>query len=548
MTLRIPELKFGTVKEVDGSSVSVKAENLELGFESNDYFAEVGAYINCGGLHGNTICAVSKVQVEEAEKKIVGENGQVTYEPYDLKRVTLAIVGTIDDGKFSRGISRLPLIGCDTYFLTSDQVNKVLGVDNEKDSKCFLVTEDEKEKAYLDLDKLLGRHTAILGTTGSGKSCTVASIIQSILKDYPYPRIVFFDLHNEYPSAFGHGEIENEVFHEKTQCVDWDDFSLPYWFLDLDEFIAIYYPDAGGTQIALIKNAIVSLKQSSPALGDIPTDRVSADTPIYFDINQLVEILKEQEDAITAVSKKEPIIKILKRLENVKDDPRYSFLNKGKDDMLDLAAYFDKLLGLSKKETKFLSILDLSGLPSDVRNVCIGVMARLCFDYRYWDLDPQELPMALVLEEAHTYIPEESSKRFALCKERVERIAKEGRKYGLSLLVVTQRPSNVSTTVLSQCGTYITLRLTNDNDQNKVRRLLPDTLAGQADILPSLRDGEALVSGDGIKLPRKVRFRTPAPFPKSNDIAYSKAWKEGVSQEYSTERTVRGWKLREKQK
>ena len=194
-----------------------------------------------------------------------------------------------------------------------------------------------------------------------------------------------------------------------------------------------------------------------------------------------------------------------------------------------------------------MNILDLSGLPSNVRNVCIGVLARLCFDYKYWDLDPETLPMALVLEEAHTYIPEESSTRFSLCKERVERIAKEGRKYGLSLIVVTQRPSNISTTVLSQCGTYITLRLTNDHDQNNVKRLLPDALSGQADILPSLRDGEALVSGDGIKLPRKVLFRKPSPLPKSNDIAYHKSWGKELSEDYTTELAIRGWKVREKQ-
>lgn len=549
LTLRIPELRFGSVKEVDGASISVKAESLEQKYASNDYFVEVGAYVNCGGLHGNTICIVSKVQVEEVDKKIIQDDGSFIYEPYDLKRVTLAIVGSIDNKNiFSRGISRLPFIGSDTYFLTSDQVNMILGVNENENSRCFLVTDDEKEKAYLDIDKLLGRHTAILGTTGSGKSCTVASIIQSILRDYPFPRILFFDLHNEYPSAFGHGDTKSEEFYNKTQCIKWDDFSLPYWFLDLDEFIAIYYPDAGGTQAATIKNAIVKLKQSSSQIGNIPQDRISADTPVFFDIKELVSLIKEEEGKQTSPSKKEPFIKILKRLENVIEDPRYSFLQKDKDGELDLSDYFINLLGLSEKNQKHLSILDLSGLPSDVRNVCIGIMSRLCFDYRYWDLDPQDLPMTLVLEEAHTYIPEEASSRFSLCKERIERIAKEGRKYGLSLIVVTQRPANVSTTVLSQCGTFITLRLTNDNDQNKVRRLLPDTLAGQADVLPSLRDGEALVSGDGIKLPRKVRFRSPKPFPKSNDIEYSKAWKDGVDDKYSTDKAIRGWKLRAKQK
>lgn len=210
-----------------------------------------------------------------------------------------------------------------------------------------------------------------------------------------------------------------------------------------------------------------------------------------------------------------------------------------------MSDYFTNLLGLYDKD-KYLNILDLSGLPSEVRNIIVGILTRLCFDFKYWDLDPENLPLTLVPEEAHNYIPEEESAKFSLCKRRVERVAKEGRKYGISLLVVTQRPSNISTTVLSQCGTFITLRLTNDLDQNKVRRLLPDTLGGQVDALPSLRDGEALVSGDGIKLPRKVRFNSPSPMPKSNDVRYHNSWTVGKPENYTISEIVDFWLKREK--
>ncbi|MDX2072643.1 MAG: ATP-binding protein [Haliscomenobacter sp.] len=188
----------------------------------------------------------------------------------------------------------------------------------------------------------------------------------------------------------------------------------------------------------------------------------------------------------------------------------------------------------------------LSGLPSEVRNICVGVLARLCFDYVYWDFDPEHLPFALVLEEAHSYIPEEDSVEFALSRKHIERIAKEGRKYGLSLIVVSQRPSNISSTVLSQCGTFITLRLTSDLDQNKVKRFLPDTLESQANTLPSLRDGEAFVTGDAIKLPRKVYFRKPSPTPKSNDVRYHKSWSEGIPSTYDLKEIVSNWKSNQK--
>jgi len=199
-----------------------------------------------------------------------------------------------------------------------------------------------------------------------------------------------------------------------------------------------------------------------------------------------------------------------------------------------------------KCDELILGKTDADSRALTVRAVCVGVISRLCFDFKYWDLDPENIPLNLILEEAHTYIPEDSDSKFNISKERVERIAKEGRKYGIGLTVVTQRPSNISTTVLSQCGTYIALRLTNDLDQNKIKRLLPDTLAGQVDFLPSLRDGEAFVSGDSINLPRKVQFKVPNPMPKSNDVRYHKSWQIGTPDDYSLKQLVDAWHKKEK--
>ncbi len=234
------------------------------------------------------------------------------------------------------------------------------------------------------------------------------------------------------------------------------------------------------------------------------------------------------------------------KIDDINKDSRYLFLKRNKQSKKELATYFIDLFGLNENSNKYLNIIDLSGIPSEVRNACIGVLSRLCFDYCYWDLDPENLPLALVLEEAHNYIPEETHSDNILCKRRIEKIAKEGRKYGLSLVVVSQRPSNVSTTVLSQCGTFITLRMTNDIDQSKIKRLLPDMLGDQANVLPSLRDGEALVSGDAIKLPTKVYFNKPNPEPRSNDVRYHVSWTKGTPELYSVEKIINSWKMREK--
>ncbi len=538
-TMRQDELKFASVREVDGVEISVKAEKLHSKFNEKKYYCEIGAYVNCGGEHGDTLCLISRVQVVEIEKtkKIDGEIHYITEE---INKVILSVVGTVSKGRFDRGAARLPTIGCNVYFLSDDQVNSIIGVESEADKEFFLVTNPEVNKTYLNLDKLIGRHTAILGTTGSGKSSTVASIVQSILNSYKCPRIVFFDMHNEYPDAFGFGEEHNDHFRSKTNCIAWSDFSLPYWFLDLEEFIGVFYPSAGSSQESTIKDIIKDLKREESGLTGGDCERISANTPLFFDINKLVKKLKELEDAESTATKKDPFAKLRLRFESVLDDSRYGFLKKDIDKKTSLSNYLKHILGMFESE-KYLSILDLSGLPSEVRNVCIGVLSRLLFDFKYWEKDPDDLPLALILEEAHSYIPEETEARFSLCKERVERIAKEGRKYGIGLIVITQRPSNVSTTVLSQCGTFITLRLTNDGDQNKVKRLLPDTLAGQADALSGLRDGEALVSGDGIKLPRKVQFKRPDPAPRSNDVKYHIAWESGPAEGYSLENATKAW-------
>jgi uncharacterized protein len=548
-SLRKKELKFGVIKEVDGNSVSLRADVLECDFEGNTLCAEVGAYVNCGGAHGDTICTINKVQVLEVERTKRNSDGELQIVSEERKIVTLSLVGCAISGKFHRGVKRLPTINCEAFFLTSNQVNNLIGIDLNEDKEHFCVTDSgDDNQTYLNLDKLMGRHTAILGTTGSGKSCTVASIVQSILNSYECPRILFFDIHNEYPSAFGYNpDSPSQEFKERTNAIPWSEFSLPYWFLDLEEFFGVYNLEPGSNQKAILKKHITKLKVEHAEDEKIKDVLISADSPIFFDIDKLIDDLKTTMDGISSKTDKKPYQSMILKLESIRSDTRYTFLHKDIDCKLTISDYFEIILGVGKDET-YLNILDLSGLPAEVRAVCVGIISRLCFDFKYWDLDPAHIPLNLILEEAHTYIPEDSDSKFKIAKERVERIAKEGRKYGIGLTVVTQRPSNVSTTVLSQCGTYIALRLTNDIDQNKIKRLLPDTLSGQVDFLPSLRDGEAFVTGDSINLPRKVQFKQPIPSPRSNDVKYHKSWKDGKPNDYSLKALVDSWQKQDKTK
>jgi hypothetical protein len=255
ISLRIAELEFGSIKEVDGNSISLHADHLEKTFNTQKYSAEVGAYINCGGAHGDTICIINKIQIAEIEKTRSTPDG-IKIISEERKIVTLTILGSSVKNKFRRGVKRLPTINCKAFFLTSDQVNNLIGIDLENDQEHFCVTDpSDDSQTFLNLDKLMGRHVAILGTTGSGKSCTVASIVQSILNSYNHPRILFFDIHNEYPAAFGFDTLQepSTYLKNKTNRISWPDFYLPYWFLDLEEFFGVYNLEPGSNQKAILK-------------------------------------------------------------------------------------------------------------------------------------------------------------------------------------------------------------------------------------------------------------------------------------------------------
>lgn len=539
MSVRNEVLKVGQVVSVDGAAITIEASTLKVSLEDGTAcHITVGSFVNCGGDHGDVLCVVTRAWQELVERVNPEKRSERILS--DVKKVELMVVGTIKSG-FRRGVDQLPPVGSLAYFITGDVFDELLNAALNEESRARLFPVGVRVGtgrgiARFDLDKFFGRHAAILGTTGSGKSYTVAALAQAVLRSYARPRLVIFDIHNEYGPAFG-GE-----FAGRSACIAWSAFRLPFWMLTFEEFADIFTGTLGSNQRAILADQIRDARAKSAETSGISIDplTLSVDTPVPYQWEALIGGLEAYINSLTKAPDKESPTKILEKMKSKRRDPRYAFLFDETVQGDVFADFFKRLFGLGESDIH-ATVLDLSGLPAEIRATAIGVLCRLFFDYRYWDSSAENLPIALVLEEAHSYIPADSDSRYAIAIEAIERIAKEGRKFGLSLVVVSQRPANVSATILSQCGTFVALRLTSDVDQSRVLRLLPDTLGDQGGLLGTLRDGEAVVSGDGVTLPGRVLFEMPRPMPGSSDVQFHKAWRDGPPADYSVSSVLNRW-------
>jgi DNA helicase HerA-like ATPase len=398
--------------------------------------------------------------------------------------------------------------------------------------------------AFADMNELLGKHTAILGSTGSGKSGAVAAILHEILdrnrqKNYAVwnPRIVILDPHNEYGTAF--------KTHRRLST-DEGTLTLPYWLLDFEETIALLVGRtefAATSQTNIVKNALLAARREAAKKIGVCPDDITVDSPVPYVLGDPSGVddlgLKNGDPysdgfvgAINAQRPKnknkqdhEQFNKILRKLETLRRDSRLDFMMRpwnGPPD--EIASTIAQLVGGDDS----VRIVDLSGLPNEVAGATSSVIARTLFMFKVWQTpeERQTSPVLLVCEEAHRYVPNKGEAQYAAAQEAVQRLAKEGRKYGIGLMLVSQRPSEVDSTVLSQCNSWIVLRTTNDADREHVRAILPDSLAGLAKVLSGLRRREAIFVGQATLLPSRILIRSldEELLPRSPDIDFDKGW------------------------
>jgi len=467
-----------------------------------------------------------------------------------LNTVRLTLVGTVGltteiKPRFSRSLVQVPEIDGTCYILRDAQLQifmNLLSVEGKTGHSLEMgrYTIDESATAYLDGNKLFQRHASLLGSTGSGKSWSVAVILEQAAK-LPSANLIVFDLHGEYRelSYARHLRIPGP---EELGKADESLLFLPYWLLNAEEMQAMFIDRSefsAHNQVMAFQDTVVAEKKKT--LESLNKTEVlnafTLDSPIPFSINNVIAKLKELNEQMVPgakanTEKKGPFNgefdRLIPRLNSKVTDKRYGFLFQAPvsaNEYDAMTALMQRLMNYSETKAQ-IKVIDFSEVPADILPVIVGLVARIVYQVQFWTDRDKRKPMALVCDEAHMYLPKKEGTNPVEQRavENFEKIAKEGRKYGVALLIISQRPSDVSATILSQCNNVIALRLTNGDDQATVRRLMPESLEGLLDTLPILDIGEALVVGDAVLLPSRIRIHPPNEKPLSATIDFWDEW------------------------
>lgn len=467
------------------------------------------------------------------------------------RRLELLPLGEIAaNGRLEPGVSRFPLIGAAVHLIASSRLATLLMREQEGALELGYLSTRPTLKVCLDPSALFGRHLAILGQTGAGKSWTLTSLLQRVVTTMPRSHIVLLDLHGEYGWRTAPNEPYQGVFPAETaRHIDARELEIPYWLLTYAELVDLFIDraDTNATvQIAFLRDALYSLRrQSNQHMG---LERLSVDSPVYFSIEDLYQRFKKaNEEKLEFGKVKGPLHgafdDFLVRFQSMYNDARYDFfLHPQKHgSSASLEGLLRDFVGLGEPKRQ-VTVIDLSPIPVDLRPVVSAQIGRLAFEFNYWNPQRHAFPILLVCEEAHQYIPRAADTHYVGTRRAMERIAKEGRKYGVTLCVVSQRPTELSETVLSQCGNYLCLRISNADDQEYIRRLLPEGAKNLADMLASLRRGEVLAVGDAALLPSRILVHPPNPAPASHDAPLSQSWRNGPEDLNVAEIVNRWWR------
>lgn len=456
----------------------------------------------------------------------------------DRRLMEIKLLGEIADDTrvFQCGVSKHPALDSPIYMADRDELLLIYRQPDVPTLRLGTLRQADSLPAYAVTDQLLGKHFAILGTTGAGKSCAVTVLLRAIIASNPFGHIVMLDPHNEYGQAFGD---RAEALNPKT-------LKLPYWLLNFEEISEVLVnkesAESAYAEAAILRDAI--LRARKVAFGEEQnSDHVTVDTPTPYRLSDLVRIIKEDMGAFNRAESVAPFQHLISRIERISSDRRFSFMFSSFMVQDSMAQVMSSILRLPVRD-KPVTIIDLSGMPSEIVDVVVSVLFRLVFEFALWTDRTKAPPILLVCEEAHRYVPRDDEAAFAPTKRAISRIAKEGRKYGLSLGLVTQRPAELSVSSLSQCNTIVALRMSNEHDLKFVQHAIPESSRWLTDTMPSLNTREAVVIGAGVAVPMHIRFDElpPEHRPASTTPTFSTAWQQDVVESDLVERTIESWR------
>mgnify|MGYP001813984890 CR=1 FL=1 len=483
---------------------------------------QIGTYVIARGEQEQVLCQIIRVWEEPRE------NGSV-----NMMRL-LPLGEVTSDGRFFRGVGRYPPLQTPVYMAESQQLEAMFDSVRRYGLHLGRLSQRSELRVFVDPNLLFNRHLAILGQSGSGKSWAVSSLLQRTVKLMPKAHIVLLDLHGEYGWRDAGGRFHSAFPGDMVHHADARSLEIPYWLLTYGELVDLLIdrtdPNAS-LQISFMREVLYTLRRKGNQ--DLGIDRLSVDSPVYFSLKELYLHFKQANEQQFDFGKtKGPLFgafdEFLVRFQAMYNDSRYEFLfrPKRRTKSSDLEGLLRDFIGLGEPKRQ-ITVIDLSPVPHDVRPTVSAQIGRLAFEFNYWNPQRREFPILLVCEEAHQYIPREADKQHQGSRREMERIAKEGRKYGVGLCVVSQRPNELSETVLSQCSNFICMRTTNPQDQEYIRKLMPEGEQDLADVLTTLRRGEALTVGEAIPIPTRCQLYAPDPAPASNDAPVAESWKTG---------------------
>lgn len=441
---------------------------------------------------------------------------------------------TLRGGPFERGVSVYPPLGAPIHVAIGSDLARVYARPGVDTIRIGTIHQDRSLPAFAMTDRLLGHHFAILGTTGSGKSCAAALILRTILAYHPHGHVVFLDPHNEYAHCFG----------DMAELIDLSNLRLPYWLLSFEETVEVLVSREGqhrDGEIAILKSAILEAKRAYGAKTGA-VEHITVDTPVPYHLGTLLRCIDDQMAKLDRPDIGTPYLRLQSRIEALKDDARFAFMFSGLDVWDNMDRILSRILRVPV-DGKPMTIIDLSGVPSEIIDVVVSMLSRTIFDFALWNAGGATLPILLVCEEAHRYVAADHA-GFAPTRQVLARIAREGRKYGVSLCLISQRPSELSLAILSQCSTLFVLRLSNGPDQDFVRAALPESGLGLMNALPALRMQEAIVVGEGVSVPMRIRFDDldPEHQPRSGAVSFSEGWRTASDDTGFVADTIKRWR------